>query len=766
MIIRYRIADRYLLIGFAAFVAVEVADAWTTTKLYTSSMVTARTERSSRCLSSYSTSLEAKRNRKQKDNPDEDMYSWYESVDADATPEDVFWNEMERQTQLSKMERPATDKNTPVVPAWTSSAVAPNVTTTPAPAPMNVTTTATSVPAPAVVATSPAPSPIPASAAATAQLLNPVLNPPFVSSQSRQSQKQQSKPLYKALKSVDSVLSEYAAYAVADNWLDENLVLYMRQQQEEQERQRQRNAMQRLDDGTQQPDSPVDAAKPMSDLAYRLRNTDPWADFGESDDVEQDRIKMDLWDKGLKTPNPYLFDPERQNDAAELAEAAHEEAVLQERLSKIQSTSPSLERARNNPQAKAFFEREPDPTEGCNRMWVSAIDNACIRNLKGTFRNYGVDFACNFGDFEDVCLEDGFVSIEDMTSYKARKVFEVTGLPCIACRTSFEIEPIPTGLLEFGSQQRAPNARVASGYRFNDIGLHVDKICDAMRPLSEPTRVTEFKTCLCYYDGEMEVYDYGTLECDLHFAHSLRTYIPVAQAVNEMLKTLELTFGLEYMPWLKTKYNDEITNASTAGTASIKLRDRVLKEGRVLPNNIIDVSAFMDSMVDVDLMDECAKELASRCIRLQPTKILTVATTGLVIALPMAKYLGVGVVYARKERNMVMADTYNAGYSSKTVGKNRELLVSTKHLEEDDRILIVDDFLSSGSSQEALLRIVSESGATAVGVAVLLEKMYESGRQSLSGYDVPIESLCSIVTVQDGSIQLLEEEGYNLQKSL
>jgi adenine/guanine phosphoribosyltransferase-like PRPP-binding protein len=47
-------------------------------------------------------------------------------------------------------------------------------------------------------------------------------------------------------------------------------------------------------------------------------------------------------------------------------------------------------------------------------------------------------------------------------------------------------------------------------------------------------------------------------------------------------------------------------------------------------------------------MDDCAKELAERFKDMKPTKILTVATTGLVIALPMAKYLQVPVVYARQ----------------------------------------------------------------------------------------------------------------------
>lgn len=398
-----------------------------------------------------------------------------------------------------------------------------------------------------------------------------------------------------------------------------------------------------------------------------------------------------------------------------------------------------------------------------------------ISIVQGNLRNYGIQFLDNFGDWQDGSLDDGFKSIEEIASFKARKVFEVTGLPCIASRTSWEIEPIPNfntgggggggGGGGWGGRLAGPTTptaspRVASGYRFNDVGLHVDYICDALRPLSEPSRVTQFKTCLCYYDGDVEVYDYGTAEVDLLFSNSVRTFIPVSQAINEMVKTLELTFGLEYQPWIKKRVDGSL-DAVGLGAASVRLRDRVLKEGRVLPNEIIDVSAFMDSMVDVALMDECAKELSNRFLEYKPNKVITVATTGLVIALPIAKYLGIPMVYARKERNVVMSDTFKASYSSKTVGKNRELLVSRNHLDEDDRVLVVDDFLSSGSSQEALLRIVAESGAMAVGVGVLLEKVYESGRQSLSGFNVPIHSLCRVASLQNGVIQLVEEEGYD-----
>jgi xanthine phosphoribosyltransferase len=236
----------------------------------------------------------------------------------------------------------------------------------------------------------------------------------------------------------------------------------------------------------------------------------------------------------------------------------------------------------------------------------------------------------------------------------------------------------------------------------------------------------------------------------------------MSAAINAMHQTCQLTFGLEYQKWLHQRLDDvSYGSSSSSSSAVVKLRDRVLKEGKVLPNDIVDVSAFMDSLVDVNLMDACARDLSTAVTKLRPNKILTVATTGLVIALPMAKYLQVPCVYARKERNVVMANTYTASYSSKTVGKNRELIVAKSHLSPDDRVLIVDDFLSSGSSQEALLRIVADAGAAPVGVAVLLEKVYESGRQSLSGYDIPVFSLCRIASVKSGVIQLMEEDGYS-----
>jgi xanthine phosphoribosyltransferase len=452
------------------------------------------------------------------------------------------------------------------------------------------------------------------------------------------------------------------------------------------------------------------------------------------------------------------------------------ENALAERMKNCKARSDRLEKARRSPKARAYFQRPPNEKEGYEHLWVAAVDPASYLPLRGNLRDYGVEFADNFGDFVDHSAYDGLLSVQDMAAWKARQVYKVTGLPVIASRSGFEIEPVPSSSLtnfkdsisgptnRVAAANRMSNPKILSGYRINDIANHVDYLTEALKPLSDPTRKTRFTSCLCFYDGEMEILEYGVCDVDIFYCNSMRTLIPLSQAMNSLVETLKFTFGLEYQKFLKTRIDDAIYGTAMPGNASVKLRDRVLKDGRVLPNDIIDVSKFMDSQVDVNLMDECAQELAQRFLSQKPSKILTVATTGLVIALPMAKYLQVPVVYARKERTLVMADTYSAGYSSKTVGKDRQLLVSKTHLKYDDRVLIVDDFLSSGASQEALLRIISDAEAEAVGIGVLLEKVYDSGRQSLSGFDVPIESLCRVASVTGGVIQLVEEEGYDKMK--
>jgi hypothetical protein len=93
---------------------------------------------------------------------------------------------------------------------------------------------------------------------------------------------------------------------------------------------------------------------------------------------------------------------------------------------------------------RSSFDEIPTQLKGLIECGYVPLTAHVIRTSQASSENAtGVQFADNFGDFEDNSEMDGLYSIEDVASYKARKVFEVTGLPVITARTSFEVEPIP-----------------------------------------------------------------------------------------------------------------------------------------------------------------------------------------------------------------------------------------------------------------------------------------------------------------------------------
>ncbi|MGQ9683217.1 MAG: xanthine phosphoribosyltransferase [Anaerolineae bacterium] len=188
-----------------------------------------------------------------------------------------------------------------------------------------------------------------------------------------------------------------------------------------------------------------------------------------------------------------------------------------------------------------------------------------------------------------------------------------------------------------------------------------------------------------------------------------------------------------------------------------QLRERILAEGRNLGRGILKVDTFINHQVDAQLMMAVGQELGRRFAPLGATKVLTAEISGIAPALATALALGVPVVYARKVKPVTMpADTYCETAPSHTKGRTVELFVSPEMLKPGERVLVVDDFLASGQTIAALVRIVQQAGAALVGVGAVIEKTFEGGRQALSGLGVPIESLVCIRSMDNGRIEFAD----------
>jgi len=185
------------------------------------------------------------------------------------------------------------------------------------------------------------------------------------------------------------------------------------------------------------------------------------------------------------------------------------------------------------------------------------------------------------------------------------------------------------------------------------------------------------------------------------------------------------------------------------------LKRRILAEGKNLGRGILKVDSFLNHQIDTHLMFEVGRELARHFVDVGVTKVMTAEISGIAPALATANALNVPVIYARKTRPITMTGPVFVEVApSHTKGSDVFLMVSTEFLGPDDRVLLVDDFLASGATIAALVRLIEHAGATLVGIGAAIEKRFEGGREELAHLGVPIVSLAVITDMRDGKLVL------------
>ena len=187
------------------------------------------------------------------------------------------------------------------------------------------------------------------------------------------------------------------------------------------------------------------------------------------------------------------------------------------------------------------------------------------------------------------------------------------------------------------------------------------------------------------------------------------------------------------------------------------LKERIRQQGQNLGNGILKVDSFLNHQVDPALMLAAGGALAAHFGALGITKVLTAEISGIAPALTTALALGVPVVYGRKTKPITMPDNaYVATAPSHTKGKEVSLMVSPEFLGDSDKILIIDDFLATGHTIMALVRLAQDAGAEVIGVGAVIEKSFEGGRAMLEAQGLRVRSLAVIKEMTDDEIIFAE----------
>ena len=189
-----------------------------------------------------------------------------------------------------------------------------------------------------------------------------------------------------------------------------------------------------------------------------------------------------------------------------------------------------------------------------------------------------------------------------------------------------------------------------------------------------------------------------------------------------------------------------------------QLKERILREGRVLPGDIIKVDGFLNHRVDTALMGAMADEFAKYFDVKDITMVLTAEASGIALATICAQRYGVPMVFAKKAKSdNIEGGLYQSDIFSYTYKKKVTLLVSQDWITKDDKVLIIDDFMAKGYAVHGLIDIVEKAGAQLMGIGIAVEKGFQHGGDDLRKKGYNIHSLAIIDKAEPGCIEFRED---------
>jgi purine operon repressor len=138
---------------------------------------------------------------------------------------------------------------------------------------------------------------------------------------------------------------------------------------------------------------------------------------------------------------------------------------------------------------------------------------------------------------------------------------------------------------------------------------------------------------------------------------------------------------------------------------------------RILPGGFVYMTDIVTHPVWSARIGEI---LASRFLGAEPDLVLTVETKGIPLALMVARALGIPMAMARREGRVTEGPSFTIHYISASSRRIHTMTVGLRALRRDARVLIVDDFMKAGATARGMVDLVSELGATVVGVGVFV----------------------------------------------
>ena len=188
------------------------------------------------------------------------------------------------------------------------------------------------------------------------------------------------------------------------------------------------------------------------------------------------------------------------------------------------------------------------------------------------------------------------------------------------------------------------------------------------------------------------------------------------------------------------------------------LKDRIKREGKVLPGNIIKVDGFLNHRVDCALLGEMADAFAELFDLSRVDLVLTAEASGIALASICAYRWNKPMIFAKKAKSdNIEGGLFKSEIMSYTYGKKVTLILSRQWLTPGTRVLIIDDFMARGEAVRGLCGLVEQAGAELVGVGIAVEKGFQGGGDRLRELGVNYHALAVIDEAKPDHITFRED---------
>jgi xanthine phosphoribosyltransferase len=190
-----------------------------------------------------------------------------------------------------------------------------------------------------------------------------------------------------------------------------------------------------------------------------------------------------------------------------------------------------------------------------------------------------------------------------------------------------------------------------------------------------------------------------------------------------------------------------------------ELKQKILTDGRVKNEHVLAVDSFLNHQLDIPLFDKMGEYFFNRFKDRGITKILTIESSGIAVACFTARYFNVPVVFARKTQSLTLSamdDKYCTEVYSFTKQTQYSVFVSQRYLNQDDVILLIDDFLANGQALMGMADLVSQAGAKLAGAGIVIEKAFQEGGGKVREAGIEVCSLARIQAMKEGRITFID----------